>query len=105
MILGGADNASFCWISSIDDEKVNYRGGQFYKDEIILEVQGEKVAGYTLQDLLDWLWAVSDNGNPVLFKTVSSSELILCSLFNDFIFLEVCCYRKNMKSLRKLQND
>lgn len=74
VVRGGADGGSFCWIADVDQDRVNYHSGRLGPDEVVLEVQGQKVAGYTLQDLLDWLWMVSDNGNPVMFKTVHSGE-------------------------------
>lgn len=71
-ILGGSDFSSFCWISDVDVERVNVHNGYLACDDIILEVQGEKVVGYTQQDLLDFIWSVSRNHCPILLKTVSS---------------------------------
>lgn len=71
-VLGGADSGSFCWIGgdfqSID--LVRCHSGKLKGNEILLEVDGEQVAGYTLGDLLRLLWSATENGNPVLLKTV-----------------------------------
>jgi len=74
-ILGGSEHDSFCYISDADEERLNLHSGRLHRDDIILEIQGENVAGFTRQDLLDWLWSVSRNHSPVLMKTVSSGEL------------------------------
>ena len=70
-ILGGADNGQFSWINKIQHTQIDYYNcPRLQTNSIILELQGQKVAGYTLRDTLDWLNQVSRNGQPVLFKTV-----------------------------------
>jgi len=69
-ITGGADNGQFCCISDIKHEQLNYHSGKLHTDEIVLEIQGKKVAGNTLRDATVWLKQISQNGAPVLIKTV-----------------------------------
>ncbi|CAH1783197.1 unnamed protein product [Owenia fusiformis] len=70
VIKGGADNGQYCYIGDIKQDKINYHNGKLLPDEIMLEVQGQKLAGYTLRDALLWLKQVSQNGAPVHIKTV-----------------------------------
>ena len=72
VIKGGADNGQFCWLADVRHDRINYHSGKLHQDDIILEIQGQKVAGYTLRDVLDWLKQVSRNGAPVMFKSVKS---------------------------------
>ena len=74
-IRGGADNGQFCWLGEIRHDKVHYHSGKLHQDDIILEIQGQKVAGYTLRDLESWLGQVSKNAAPVMFKTVRSGKV------------------------------
>ena len=74
VVKGGAENGQFCWIGEVKQDKINYHSGKLCQDDVILEIQGQKVAGFTLRDLLDWLKHVSKNSSPVMFKTVKTSE-------------------------------
>ena len=74
-IRGGADNGQFCWLGEIRHDKVHYHSGKLHQDDIILEIQGQKVAGYTLRDLESWLGQVCKNAAPVMFKTVRSGKV------------------------------
>ena len=73
-IRGGADIGQFPWIHDIKHNKVQYHSGRLYADDIVLEIQGQKVAGYTLRDTIDWLNQISRNGTPVMFKTVKTGK-------------------------------
>lgn len=77
IISGGADNGQFCWISEIKQDQLTYHSGKLFTEEIILEIQGQKVAGYTLRDATIWLKQVSQNGAPVMIKTVKVGEYLL----------------------------
>lgn len=75
-IRGGAENGKFCFLGDVKHERLNYHTSEkLHADEIILEVQGQKVGGFTLWDLQDWLKHVSKNGVPVMFKTVKTGEI------------------------------
>lgn len=76
-IEGGSDNGEFACISELIQSKVNYRSGKLSEGDIILEVQGQKVAGYTQRDVVAWLNHCCKNGNPVVLKTIPSGNLTL----------------------------
>ena len=73
-LLGGADNGLFCYLDEVDHGKVTYHSGQLESDHIILEIQGQRIAGYTLRDAMVWLKQVSQNGAPVMIKSVKSGK-------------------------------
>lgn len=75
ILLGGADNGLFCYVDEIDHDKVVYHSGQLQSDHIILEIQGQRIAGYTLRDAMVWLKQVSQNGAPVMIKSVKAGLL------------------------------
>ncbi|GAB1597467.1 membrane-associated guanylate kinase, WW and PDZ domain-containing protein 1 isoform X1 [Argonauta hians] len=75
-IKGGADTGFFCYVGDVRHEEVKYHsGGKLHSDDLILEIQGQKVSGYTLRDVNIWLKQVSQNGAPVLIKTLRSGML------------------------------
>lgn len=76
-VLGGAENGQFCWVDVVDASNVVFYSGRLHRDEIILEIQGQKVAGYTLHDLQEWLLLTTHNNNPVLIKTVLTGMHLL----------------------------
>lgn len=67
---GGADNGQFCVIANLKLPQLTFHNGKLFVDDIILEIQGQKIAGYTLRDATVWLKQVGNNGNPVMVKTV-----------------------------------
>ncbi|XP_070193690.1 membrane-associated guanylate kinase, WW and PDZ domain-containing protein 1-like isoform X2 [Littorina saxatilis] len=69
-LKGGADSGQFVYLGNVDHDKISYHGEKLYGDDILLEVQGQKVSGYTLRDATVWLKQVSQNGAPVMIKTV-----------------------------------
>nr|XP_022295952.1 membrane-associated guanylate kinase, WW and PDZ domain-containing protein 3-like isoform X10 [Crassostrea virginica] len=69
-LSGGADHGQFVWIETIRNDQLTYHSGKLYVDDIILEIQGQKVAGYTLKDANFWLKQVSQNGAPVMIKSI-----------------------------------
>lgn len=73
-LKGGADSGQFVYLGSVDHDKISYHGEKLYGDDILLEVQGQKVSGYTLRDATVWLKQVSQNGAPVMIKTVRPGE-------------------------------
>ena len=80
VVKGGGENGQFCYISDIKQDKINYHSGKLHQDDVIVEIQGQKVGGFTLRDLLDWMKHVSKNNAPVLFKTVKSCKYKLFGL-------------------------
>ena len=70
-VTGGADSGEFCWINDIKQSNaILYHSGQLQSEDIIVDVQGQRVIGYTLVDLLEWIKLVSKNGNPFMVKAV-----------------------------------
>ena len=84
LIQGGADSGQFCYIGDVRSDKIQYHTGKLHPDDIVLEIQGQKVTGYTLNDTLNWLKQVSRNAAPVMFKTVRSSKS------NWFVQIQSC---------------
>ncbi|XP_052260917.1 membrane-associated guanylate kinase, WW and PDZ domain-containing protein 2-like isoform X4 [Dreissena polymorpha] len=74
-LLGGADNGYFLYLDEIDHDKITYHSGRLEPGNIVLEVQGQRIAGYTLRDAMIWLKQVSQNGAPVMIKSVKSGQL------------------------------
>lgn len=83
-LRGGADSGQFVILGSIDHEKISYHGEKLYTDDILLEVQGQKVSGYTLRDATVWIKQVSQNGAPVMIKTVRPGEQTIRILTDYF---------------------
>lgn len=69
-LSGGADNGQFCCLSELKLAQLTFHNGKLYVDDIVLEIQGQKIAGYTLRDATIWLKQVAQNGAPMMVKTV-----------------------------------
>lgn len=80
-ISGGSDSGEFAYISDITQNKVNYVSGVLNDGDILLEIQGQKVAGYTRRDTVAWLNHCCRNGSPVTLKTIPAGELLKIHLF------------------------
>ena len=76
VINGGAENGQFCWLGSTHDVQLQYHSGQLIEGDILVEAQGQKLAGYTLHDSLAWITQVSKNGAPVMMKTLKPGKTI-----------------------------
>ena len=78
MVYGGAENGQFCWIGDVMSDGIKYHhDGRLRANDVLLEVQGHCVAGYTLGDVTEWITVASRNSSPVLYKTVVSGLLTL----------------------------
>jgi len=72
ILFGGAENGQFIWVGEVLTDRVTYQNhGQLNAGDIVLEVQGQCIAGYTLTDAIEWITFAGRNGSPVMFKTVS----------------------------------
>lgn len=82
-ISGGSDSGEFAYVSDITQNKVNYVSGVLNDCDILLEIQGQKVAGYTRRDTVAWLNHCCRNGSPVALKTIPAGELyrFICLIF------------------------
>ena len=75
VVRGGAENGQFCYVGELKQDRLIYHSGRLHQYDIILEVQGQKVSGFILKDLLDYIKHVGKNGAPVILKTVRAGEL------------------------------
>ncbi|XP_046407318.1 membrane-associated guanylate kinase, WW and PDZ domain-containing protein 2-like isoform X2 [Ischnura elegans] len=74
-IRGGSDNGEFAYVCDIYQSKIKYVSGTLQDQDVLLEIQGQKVAGYTQRDVVAWLNHCCRNGNPVVLKTVTSGTI------------------------------
>lgn len=74
-IKGGADNGLFCYLGDVKRDKVTHYNGKLHNNDIILQIQGKKVVGYTLRDCNQLVSQAGQNGTPVMIKTVKPGEL------------------------------
>ena len=81
-VKGGAEYGLFCYIGDLKHDKVIYHSGKFSQDDVIIEIQGQKVAGFTLWDLYDYMKYVGKNGAPVIFETVKSGRFADASVID-----------------------
>lgn len=74
-IFGGSDKGEFPFLGEISSSVQYQNGGPpLTAGSIVLEVQGQKVAGYTQKDVINWLSSCTQNGNPCVLKTVLPGE-------------------------------
>ncbi|XP_072181833.1 membrane-associated guanylate kinase, WW and PDZ domain-containing protein 1-like [Diadema setosum] len=71
-VSGGAENGQFPYVLDIRTDKIVLEKGKLHADEIILELNGHKLSGYTLWDLK----SVINNPltEPLHLKTVKSGQ-------------------------------
>lgn len=69
-IEGGSDNGEFPIFGFVPPTNRNISKG-----DIILEIQGQKIAGYTQKDVIGLLKHCVRNGNSVKIKAVKSGKL------------------------------
>jgi len=83
-IVGGSDHGDFPVISEVmpaDTRGVEYIGqAELITQDVLLEIQGQKVAGYTRSDMTAWLNHCSRNSNPVVLKTAPQGVFCEVSL-------------------------
>lgn len=81
LIGGGSESGQFCQIGErVQHDKLRYHSepsSQLHSGDLILEVQGQKVAGYTSHDLREWLLTVGQNSTPVLIKCAKAGKYCL----------------------------
>ena len=65
---GGADEGKFPWVGRVYDN-AGEAGERVRPGDVLLEVQGQWVAGYTLADVTAWLRHCLKNRNPVVVRT------------------------------------
>lgn len=87
-IVGGSDHGEFPVVVEVlppDTRGVEYHSeGELTTQDVLLEVQGQKVAGYTQADVIAWTNHCSRNSNPVVLRTapqgkqLSTEKITLC---------------------------
>lgn len=87
-IKGGSDSGLFVYFESLlspnndrptststtEESVVSTISGKMYANEILLEIQGQKISGYTLHDVIGWLKQLSKTYQTINFRTVKSAE-------------------------------
>ncbi len=89
-IRGGSDSGQFIYLDScfvttssnipIDKNQpdsslvVKMLSGKLLPGEIILEIQGKKISGFTLYDVISWLKQLAKNYQSITLRTVKSSS-------------------------------
>ena len=71
-VRGGSDSGQFVHLSEGSDELPTL-SGRLFPAEIVLEVQGKKVSGFTLYDVVTWLKQLAKTYPSISLKTVQSS--------------------------------
>ena len=74
-VEGGSDNGEFAYLGHVNLRLVSLIKGELEKGEIILEIQGQKLAGYTQRDVVSWLNHCCRNGNPVNLQLAPQGKL------------------------------
>ncbi|XP_039298140.1 membrane-associated guanylate kinase, WW and PDZ domain-containing protein 2 [Nilaparvata lugens] len=82
---GGSDNGQFAYVTNVNEAKVEYLCGKLNEGDILLNIQGQNVAGYTRKDTVAWLNHCCRSGNPVSLKTAPAGFLTrdLCQFLNS----------------------
>ena len=81
-LCGGADEGQFPFVGPVnvsDLTKIGLHvsGGLIQEGDVLLEIQGQKVSGYTAADVSRWFKHCLQNRNPVVVRTVPKGKLKL----------------------------
>jgi hypothetical protein len=68
-IKGGSDFGQFIYLGQIDDLNIEALNSRLNSHEIILEINQQKISGYTLYDVLIWLKQLLATYNTITFHT------------------------------------
>lgn len=79
-LCGGADEGQFPYVGPINVSDVtkiglHVSGGVIQEGDVLLEIQGQKVSGYTAADVSRWFKHCLQNRNPVVVRTVPKGKL------------------------------
>ena len=80
-LCGGADDGQFPFIGAINNSDLakiglHVSGGVIQEGDVLLEIQGQKVSGYTAADVSRWFKHCLQNKNPVVVRTVPKGKQI-----------------------------
>ncbi|XP_068758542.1 membrane-associated guanylate kinase, WW and PDZ domain-containing protein 3-like isoform X1 [Montipora capricornis] len=67
-IVGGAENGEFICVGDVKQERLMYRRGKIYPGDVVLEINGTPVAGYTQFDVLPLIKSSKDAVNLRIIK-------------------------------------
>ena len=82
---GGADQGLFPCVKLLGDPEVrgtSVKSGELNEGSVVLEIQGQKVPGYTNADVKAWLNHCSRNQNAVVMRTIPKGKKRIFSLYN-----------------------
>lgn len=99
-IGGGSDSGEFAHISDISQGKVNCVSGVLNENDVLLDIQGQKVAGYTRRDTVAWLNHCCRSGNPITLKTIPAGKLACTNSYYIFVMdLEIYKFTLKLRML------
>ena len=85
-LIGGADEGQFPHIGDIlhspEDVEVSVRGQGLNIGDVLLEIQGQKVSGFTGQDVQEVLKQCLTNGRMVVVRSVPKGRTLFQSISN-----------------------
>lgn len=68
-LVGGSEAGQFGCIADVHHQECDYVSGRLQSGEVLVEVQGQQVGGYTRRDITTWLQHCLRNGNACVIKT------------------------------------
>jgi len=72
---GGSDNGEFVYVYDIEERSIKYVTGGISENDILLEIQGHKIAGYTQRDVVALLSHIVRTGNNISLKTTKAGTV------------------------------
>ena len=101
-LIGGADEGQFPHIGEMtahpEDVAVSVRGSGLYVGDVILDIQGQKVSGFTGNDVQERLRQCLSNGRMVVVRAVPKGKKKIMKI-ND---CEIISENEAYSSKRKL---
>lgn len=70
-IVGGAENGEFICIGDVRQDRLRYRRGKIHQGDVVLEINGTAVAGYTQFDVLP---LIKSSNEVVTLRTVKQGR-------------------------------
>lgn len=71
-IVGGAENGEFICVGDVKQDRLRYRRGKIHPGDIVLEINGSPVAGYTQFDVLP---LIKSSKEVVTLRTVKPGRI------------------------------
>lgn len=70
-IVGGAENGEFICVGDVKQDRLRYRRGKIYPGDVVVEINGTPVAGYTQFDVLP---LIKSSNEAVTLRTVKPGK-------------------------------